>query len=147
MAIARSGSSWAWARAWGRTTMPPALAALLPSLLGLMLLAAVLFGGTGIDPGALAQLARGDVRTLAGLTVGWLLLAGPTVRVMMRAPGLNLLRSLPRRRGVDGACALAGLTVLHLPWTALWWHDVAWSSAEASPGWWPPMPRRALAGR
>ncbi len=122
MAIARSGSSWAWARAWGRTTMPPAVAALVPSLLGLMLLGAVLFGGTGIDPGALVQAARGDLRALAGLTLGWLLLVGPAVLTMRRAPGLPLLKSLPRGRGVDGACTMGGLVVLHLPWMALWWH-------------------------
>ncbi|MEZ4365333.1 MAG: hypothetical protein R2939_03475 [Kofleriaceae bacterium] len=106
------------ARAHLTSALGPALAAAVPAWLGVTLVGSVVLGGNACRRAS--SPARLQPAVAAILAVTWLLLIGPAVVALVRAPGLAYLRSLPAPRGSSTAIALAGAVALQLPWTILW---------------------------
>ncbi|HEY0252119.1 MAG TPA: hypothetical protein VGC41_11370, partial [Kofleriaceae bacterium] len=92
----------------------------LPVWLGAGVVGTVIFGGTGMHPHELTQLAIHS--PLAGITLGlvWLLLFVPVARLLVRDDATRYLRTLPHEPWAPRALALAALIALQLPWLALW---------------------------
>ena len=86
--------------------------------IGCGIVAAVLFGPTGIQPGDLTGLALHDPAAGAVLGATWLLLFVPIARVLVRADAASYLRALPHPP--TWPIAAVALLVLQLPWLVLW---------------------------
>jgi hypothetical protein len=88
--------------------------------IGAGLVVAVIFGGNGMKPHDLTQLALRVPAVGAVLAVTWSLLFLPTARVLVRADGASYLRSLPGSRAMTSMIAILAMLALQLPWLALW---------------------------
>ena len=86
--------------------------------IGCGIVAAVLFGPTGIQPRDLTGLALHDPAAGGVLAATWLLLFVPIARVLVRADAASYLRALPHPP--TWPIAAAALLLLQLPWLALW---------------------------
>lgn len=86
--------------------------------IGTGIVAAVIFGGTGMRPGDLTGLALHVPGVAAVLAAIWLLVFVPTARILVRADQAAYLRSLPH--GPTWPIAAAALFGLQLPWILLW---------------------------
>jgi hypothetical protein len=109
-----------WLAVWTRAVIGPAWRRALPVWIGGVLVGVIVFGGTGMRPGDVTQLALQVPLVGAVLGVTWLLLFVPTARVIVRADAARYLRSLPAPRWPAVAVAGAALVGLQLPWLALW---------------------------
>ncbi|HEY4058535.1 MAG TPA: hypothetical protein VGM39_18105 [Kofleriaceae bacterium] len=87
---------------------------------GAAIVAAVLFGPTGLPPHTVTLMMRESIG--AALVVGgtWLLLFVPIARVIVRADAARFLRSLPHSSTKLLAVRVLALVGLQLPWIALW---------------------------
>ena len=120
MASTSLPSSIAWSRAWVRTTFVPAATQIIPVWAGIGIGAALLFGPTALhaDDATCGLLATPAALAVVALT--WIVLCVPTAHALLRAPGSEYLRGLPRRGGVRALLIFVGAMVAQLPWLALW---------------------------
>lgn len=109
-----------WLSVWSRAVIGPASRRAAGLWVGASILAAVIFGPTGMQPADLTGLALHVPAVAAVLGVTWLLVFLPIARVIVRADAATYLRSLPGTPGT--AALLGGLAILglQLPWLALW---------------------------
>jgi hypothetical protein len=103
---------------WVRAVIGPALRRALAVWLGAGIVAAVIFGPTGMRPSDLTTLALHDLGAGAVIAATWLLLFVPTARIVVRADAAIYLRSLPH--GPTWPLAAVAVVLLQLPWLALW---------------------------
>jgi hypothetical protein len=103
---------------WVRAVIGPALRRALAVWIGAGIVAAVIFGPTGMQPSDLTGLALHDLGAGAVIAATWLLLFVPTARIVVRADAATYLRSLPHRP--TWPLAAAAVVALQLPWLALW---------------------------
>ena len=109
-----------WLAVWNRTVIVPATRRAMPVWIGAGITAAVIFGGTGMHPHDLTQLALHAPVVAGGLAVTWLLLFLPTARLLVRDDATRYLRSLPFAPGPPRVLAVVAIVVLQLPWLVLW---------------------------
>lgn len=109
-----------WLDVWIRAVIAPAARRALPVWIGAGIAGAVIFGGTGMHPHDLTQLALHAPLLAGGLAVVWLLLFVPTARLLVRDDATRYLRSLPFAPWPPRALAVVAIVVLQLPWLALW---------------------------
>ena len=105
---------------WARAVFEPASRRALGVWLGASIVAAVVFGGTGMQPEDLTELALHNPGVGAVLLVTWLLVFVPVARVLVRQDEARFLRSLPSSPAVPLALGGIGLVWWQLPWVALW---------------------------
>ena len=109
-----------WLDVWIRAVIVPAARRASPVWIGAGITAAVVFGGTGMQPHDLTQLALHAPAAGAVLAITWLLLFVPTARLLVRDDATRYLRSLPFAPLPPRVLAAIALVVLQLPWLALW---------------------------
>jgi len=109
-----------WLAVWNRTVIVPATRRAMPVWIGAGITAAVIFGGTGMHPHDLTQLALHAPVVAGGLAVTWLLLFVPTARLLVRDDATRYLRSLPHAPWPPRVLATVAIILLQLPWLALW---------------------------
>src|SRR5258705_8346014 len=105
-----------WSTAWMRATWGPAARRATPVWVGVAILAPVVFGPNRMQPRDVTDAARAETGVGVAVIAAWLLLIAPVGRALVRAPGTELLRSLPAPRGARWAIAAAGALVAQLPW-------------------------------
>ncbi len=103
-----------------RAVIVPSARRALPVWIGAGIVAAVIFGGTGMAPSDLTGFAIQTPTVGVTLAVTWLLLFVPVARLLVRDDATRFLRSLPHRAWPPRALAVAALVVLQLPWLVLW---------------------------
>ncbi len=117
---ASAGVRFGYERAWARVVGGAALARAVPVWTGVAVLAAVVFGGTGMGASDLTTAARGSWRFAGGLGLTWLVLVVPAGRALLDPARTAYLRALPgaraRRRVITASVAL----VVQAPWATLW---------------------------
>ncbi len=109
-----------WLKVWIQAVIGPASRRAAAVWVGAAIVAAVIFGPTGMQAADLTGLALHAPAVGGVLAVIWLLVYLPIARVIVRADGAAYLRTLPgseRAALLIGALALLGL---QLPWLALW---------------------------
>jgi len=124
-----------WLRVWSRAVIGPASRRAAGVWVGAAILAAVIFGPTGMQPGDLTGLAVHVPAVAVVLAMVWLLVFLPIARVIVQADAARYLRSLP---GTPGrATILGGLAILglQLPWLALWTIGDGVRGAALALGW------------
>jgi len=109
-----------WLAVWTRAVVAPAARRALGLWAGMLMAAAVIFGGTGMHARDLTGLALGDPGVGAVLALTWLLVFVPVARGLVRAEAASYLRSLPSPSVAPHAIAAVALLALQLPWLALW---------------------------
>ncbi|HUJ59238.1 MAG TPA: hypothetical protein VLX92_12120, partial [Kofleriaceae bacterium] len=109
-----------WMSVWTRAVIAPAARRAAAVWAGAIIVAAVLFGPTGIQPRDITRLALGMPILGAILGVTWLLLFVPTARLIVRPDAARYLRALPGPRLAPVVVAIAALIALQLPWLVLW---------------------------
>jgi hypothetical protein len=110
-----------WLSAWTRAVVAPAMRRALGLWVGVGIVAAALFGPTGLRPHDVTALALGDIGVGVGLVATWVLLVVPVVRGLVRGDAAAYLRSLPGpRRATVAALVGVALAALQLPWLVLW---------------------------
>lgn len=109
-----------WLDAWSRAVIVPAWRRAAAIWGGAAVIAAVVFGPTGLFPSDVTRLALGY--PVVGLVLGltWLLVFLPIARLLVRADAASFLRSLPSPRAALLALRAAVLVGLQLPWLVLW---------------------------
>ncbi len=104
-----------------RTAAAPALRRAAPVYVGIAIVAAVIFGPTGMHPRDITLAAARSPGFAVVLWAIWLLAAAPAVQAVIHTRALEYLRWLPVRRGLIWV-VLAGMSLLfQLPWALLWW--------------------------
>jgi hypothetical protein len=109
-----------WLSVWSRAVIGPASRRAGGVWVGAVIVAAVIFGPTGMQPADLTGLALHVPAVAAVLALTWLLVYLPIARVIVRADAAAYLRSLP---GANGRAALlGGLAIIgfQFPWLLLW---------------------------
>ena len=109
-----------WLQVWIRAVIVPASRRALPVWLGAGIVAAVVFGGTGMMPHDLTQLALHVPLAGAALGLTWVLLFIPTARLLVRDDATSYLRTLPFAPWPPRVLAVLAIVLLQLPWLALW---------------------------
>jgi hypothetical protein len=92
----------------------------LPLYLGLLLLASVLFEGSGVRPADVVAAARASRATLFDMYAAWTVVSLPALSALLGTPASFFLRSLPLARGRVLGLLAAGIGVAELPWFLLW---------------------------
>jgi hypothetical protein len=109
-----------WMTVWTRAVIGPAARRAGALWIGSGVVAAVVFGPTGMHPHDLTGLALGVVPVGVALALTWLLLFLPTARVIVRADAASYLHALPGPRITPALTATVALVALQLPWLVLW---------------------------
>lgn len=109
-----------WLNVWSRALLLPALRRAAGLWVGAGIVAAVLFGPTGLQPKDVTDLALHNPGAAAVLGGTWLLLFVPIARPVVRADAVAYLRALPGPGGVSRVLAALALVGLQLPWVVLW---------------------------
>lgn len=109
-----------WLTVWTRAVVAPAYRRAGALWAGSAIVAAVIFGPTGMQPHDLTGLALHVPGAAAVLAATWLLLYLPIARLLVRAEGAMFLRSLPGRPSAAFALTACALVGLQLPWLLLW---------------------------
>lgn len=120
MAAMEARADVRWLDVWTRAVVLPAGRRASAIWLGSAIVAAVLFGPTGLHASDVTGLALhhpGVAGTLAGT---WILMFAPTARMLLRADGASYLRSLPGPRIAPAAIIAGALVIFQAPWVALW---------------------------
>jgi len=114
------GSSAALATVWARVVGGAAMRRAIPVWAGVGIVAAIVFGGTGMRVGDLTRIARQEPGVGVALGAMWLVLVAPVGAAIADARATAWLRALPSarwaRRGVNAVIAM----IVQLPWIALW---------------------------
>jgi hypothetical protein len=97
-----------------------ALQRALPLYLGLAILAAITFGGNGLQPMTVTAQAESSWVVRATLYLGWIIATLPAIRAVLTTPETFFLRSLPVGHLRILAILITMLALVELPWTALW---------------------------
>lgn len=97
-----------------------AIARAMPFYMGMGLVAAVVFGGNGMHPSQLTDLAATSAPFRLALWAAWLLVGMPAARALLRAPATFFLRPLPVPRALLLSAHALLLVIAELPWVALW---------------------------
>jgi hypothetical protein len=113
-------TSLALARVWARVVGAAAARRAIPVWAGLGVVAAIVFGGTGMHAGDVTMMARGEPVVGAGLMLLWLILVAPVGAAMIEPRATAWLRALPGRRAVRGAVTAAIAIAVQGPWILLW---------------------------
>jgi len=141
-----------WLAVWIRAVIVPSARRALPVWIGGGIVAAVIFGGTGMQPHDLTQLALHVPGVAIVLALTWLLLFVPVARLLVRDEATRFLRSLPFAPLPPRVIAVGALLVLQLPWLALWLVGehalglvlaIAYTPIIAVAALWVPTPPRA----
>jgi hypothetical protein len=98
----------------------PAWRRAVAAWIGCAIVAAVVFGPTGMHASDLTGLALRDPGVGLVLAVTWLLVFAPTARMIVRAAPAAYLHSLPGDPWGARVVAAGALIGLQLPWLALW---------------------------
>ncbi|HEU0030847.1 MAG TPA: hypothetical protein VFQ53_09440 [Kofleriaceae bacterium] len=109
-----------WLDVWTRAVIVPAWRRASAVWVGTAIVAAVIFGPTGMSPGDLTGLALHNPGVGAMLGTTWLLVFAPTARLLVRGDAASYLRSLPGPTVAPIVLAVAALVGLQLPWLLLW---------------------------
>ena len=109
-----------WLDVWTRAVIIPAWRRAAAVWIGVAIGAGMLFGGNGMKPADLTQLALHRPDVGAALAIIWLLVFAPTARLLVRGDGASYLRSLPGPAIAPVVLTAAALLGLQLPWAALW---------------------------
>jgi hypothetical protein len=109
-----------WIGVWTRAVVEPASRRAGAVWLGSGIVAAVMFGPTGVTPPELTRLALHNVGFGLAFAAIWLLMFVPIARVVVRADAARYLRALPGRPLAARLVGAAALVVMQLPWLALW---------------------------
>ncbi len=109
-----------WMDVWTRAVIVPAWRRAAAVWVGTAIVAAVMFGPTGMQPADLTGLALHHVGVGASLGLTWILVFVPTARVIVRADAASYLRSLPGPYHAPRWIGGGALVVLQLPWLGLW---------------------------
>jgi len=109
-----------WLAVWMRAVIVPSVRRALPVWIGVGIVGGVIFGGTGMAPRDLTQLALRTPGVALGLGVVWLLLFVPVARLLVRDEATRFLRSLPFSVWAPRLIAATALVVLQVPWLVLW---------------------------
>jgi hypothetical protein len=109
-----------WADVWTRAVILPAWRRAGAIWVGCTIVAAIVFGPTGMLPGDLTGLALHNAGVGAVLAVTWLLVYVPTARLILRADAAAYLRTLPGPRFAPLLIGGGAFIVGQLPWLALW---------------------------
>ncbi|HWU89268.1 MAG TPA: hypothetical protein VN253_18505 [Kofleriaceae bacterium] len=109
-----------WADVWTRAVIWPAWRRASAIWIGCAIVAAVVFGPTGMQPSDLTSLALHHAGVGAALGLTWLLVYAPTARLIVRADAAAYLRSLPGPRLAPLLIGGGAFLVLQLPWLVLW---------------------------
>lgn len=110
----------AWLTVWSRAVIAPAWRRAVAAWLGCAIVAAVLFGQTGMQPRDLTGLALHNPGVGLALAGTWLLIFAPVARAIVRAAPAAYLASLPHDPRLSRTLAAIALVALQLPWLALW---------------------------
>lgn len=109
-----------WLDVWTRAVIVPASRRASAIWVGTAIVAAVLFGPTGLQASDLTGLALHNLGVAGLLAFTWILIYVPTARMLLRADGAAYLRSLPGPRVAPFLIGTAALVGLQAPWVALW---------------------------
>ncbi|MEJ7596886.1 MAG: hypothetical protein WKG01_03155 [Kofleriaceae bacterium] len=109
-----------WLDVWIRAVIVPAGRRASAIWVGCAVVAAVIFGPTGLQPSDLTELALHAPLVGAMLAFTWILIFAPTARLVLRAEGAAYLRSLPGPHVAPFLIGTATLFALQAPWVALW---------------------------
>jgi hypothetical protein len=116
----RERYSLMWMRVWTRAVIAPAARRAVAVWEGVAIVAAVVFGGNGMRPRDLTDLALRVPAVGAGLAAMWLLLMLPAARGLVRGDAAGYLRALPGPTWTPRLAAAGALVALQLPWLVLW---------------------------
>src|SRR5512143_2505968 len=109
-----------WLAVWTRAVVVPAARRAIGVWAGAAIVGVVVFGGNGMRPHDLTNLALHSTGVGAVLAATWALLFVPSARPLVRWDAASYLRALPGPRAAPIAIAAAALIVLQLPWLVLW---------------------------
>lgn len=109
-----------WLTVWTRAVVHPAARRSAGVWVGSAMVAAVVFGPTGMQPRDLTGLSLHVPAAGLVLATIWLLVFLPIARDLVRADGARYLRSLPGPRFSPIIVGGAALVLLQGPWLALW---------------------------
>jgi hypothetical protein len=109
-----------WADVWTRAVILPAWRRAGAIWVGCAIVAAIVFGPTGMMPADLTGLALHNPGVGLVLAVTWLLVYVPTARLILRADAAAYLRTLPGPRFAPLLIGGGAFVVGQLPWLALW---------------------------
>jgi hypothetical protein len=109
-----------WLDVWVRAVIVVAWRRAAAVWVGCGIVAALVFGPTGMHPADLTSLALHAPAVGAVLGVTWLLVFVPVARVIVHADGAVYLRALPAPTYAPLAIAAGALVFLQLPWALVW---------------------------
>jgi hypothetical protein len=109
-----------WADVWTRAVILPAWRRAGAIWAGCAIVAAIIFGPTGMQPEDLTGLALHHAGVGGVLFATWLLVYAPTARLIVRADAAAYLRTLPGPRAAPLLIGGGAFIVLQLPWLMLW---------------------------
>lgn len=109
-----------WLSVWTRAVVSPAARRSAGVWVGSAMVAAVVFGPTGMQPRDLTGLSLHVPAAGLVLATIWLLVFLPIARDLVRADGARYLRSLPGPRLSPILVGGSALVLLQGPWLALW---------------------------
>jgi hypothetical protein len=109
-----------WADVWTRAVILPAWRRAGAIWVGCAIVAAIIFGPTGMQPSDLTGLALHNIGVGATLLATWLLIYAPTARLILRADAAAYLRTLPGPRLAPLLIGGGAFLALQLPWLMLW---------------------------
>ncbi len=107
-------------RLFARAIGEPVLRQLLPIYVGIGMVAAVVFGPTGMTAADVTGAAADSAGFRLGLWALWLTALAPATRSLVTAPAGFYLRALPIPRGHHYLLVGGALAVAQLPWGWLW---------------------------
>jgi hypothetical protein len=109
-----------WLGVWTRAVVVAAARRAGGAWVGAAVIAAVVFGPTGMQPRDVTSIAWHEPIFAAVLCLTWVLVFLPTARVLVRGDAARFLASLPAPRIAPRLVGALALVVLQLPWFALW---------------------------
>jgi hypothetical protein len=103
-----------------RTAGAEALAVGLTAYLGLMIVAAVIFGGNGVRPHDVTHFARRSLGFRVSLLGAWLLISMPAARAILASRAAFYLRAMPLPASTVVPVLTAFMVVVEVHWCWLW---------------------------